>query len=762
MEKLFVEILNMSLISCYIIVVVLIVRLLLRKAPKIFSYALWTVVFVKLICPITLESVISLIPKQLSTQRIEKVIVLSDTDTELVENKVKAVSIVGDSVNYNQRKAHTNKGPLVRFYLAAIWLMGLMLMSVYSGFAYSKLKKRITHAIHLKDNLYEAAGVQSPFVMGIINPKIYLPKDLYMQESNYIIEHEQVHIKRKDYLIKLITYFICCIHWFNPLVWLSFLLMNRDMEMSCDERVIKKLGNSIKKQYSNSLLSLAVDNKMPGGMPIAFGERGIKERIKNVLNYRRPTLWIVLVSAILVATICIGLFLSPSEQKDNWKEQKQPVQLKDFTISDSQITLFDGTTANIKLIMTNGIYYDEKYVEKFVGFGGGTYDENYIGIYELQLVDQEGAILSSMDLNKDWDYPKINYSGAFDILSADYNGDSCPDFTIGTYGSSNMNLYFLYTITKDNKIKRICQTEIAESKKEWSVIFEHELVGEEYQFLTKVYNNAVGKTVQYTYQWDENTGYFKLNEPEEEVDNNNEYLASLFGKPHNYYFKNAYSDQDYDGDGRLDKAQLHLSNDNDYTSRITVSFGNGDLINLTITETPVGDFKIIGADLNENGKNEIIIISDTGAQGGDGVYGLSVYEKEDNTYKLLLLPEKYSIDKGFSYALKWDGKAAKIFDGDNNELLTLNNDNLIEHYKRTDASTEWDNLQGKPSDTVYANGVCDAVINTEGDKPSLLLKQYLIGPTGVHVDCIGYMITELQLNKDNSWKLRKVYYLPSD
>jgi beta-lactamase regulating signal transducer with metallopeptidase domain len=729
-------------------------RLLLRKAPKIFSYVLWVVVFAKLICPVTFESVISLIPEQLSTQRIENVIVLSDTDNGLVENKVKLDLSGVDKAKDIQIEAHTNKKPSVIFYLAVIWLMGIMFMFVYSSIGYIKLKKRLVDAIHLKDNLYESSRVPSPFVMGILNPNIYLPKDLEKIEAKYIIKHEQVHIERKDYLIKLIAFSISCIHWFNPLVWLSFLLLNRDMEMSCDERVIKNLGDGIKRQYSNSLLSMAADIKMPSSMPIAFRERGVKERIRNVLNYRRPALWIILVSAILVATVCIGLFFSPSVSQDNWRDKKQPIQLKDYVISDSQVTLFDGTAASIKLLMTDGNYYDEEYA----GAGGGTYAENYDGNYELQLVDQKGSILFSIDLNSDWDCPNINYSGTFDILYTDYNGDNCPDFTIGTYGSSNMNLYYIYTITKDNEIKRICQTEIAYSIKKWSVVFEHEAEGEEYRFFTEVYNNAVGETQQYTYQWYEDTGYFKVNKPEES--DNKDYLISLFGEPHNYYFKSEYSDQDYDGDGIVDKAQINSSYDN--TNSITVSFGNGDTINLTVAETSIHNFKILGVDLNENGENEIIILSDSGAQGGDGVYVLSVYEKQGNSYKLIPLPKEYSIYNGFTYILKWDGHIARIFDGYNKELMMLNYSNLAEHYKRINASAEWDRIQENSSDKVYADGVCDAVINAESDKPTLMLKQYLVGPTGVHVDCIGYMVTELQLNTDNSWKLQNIYYLPSD
>lgn len=277
---------------------------------------------------------------------------------------------------------------------------------------------------------------------------------------------------------------------------------------------------------------------------------------------------------------------------------------------------------------------------------------------------------------------------------------------------------------------------------------------------TKVYNNAVCEYQSYTYAWDAKTGYFKEKEntkPEEGM----EELSSLFGKAHNYYFKSEYSGADYDGDGLADRAELKMSNSN--TKTITVSFGNGDTLKLTKLDGVTRDFKILGADLNGDSMNEIILINDIGAQGGDGMYRLSVYQKQGTSYQSLPLPEKCSMEEGgfigFIYALRWDGKQAKLVDGENNEILALDSTSLKEQYPDSSFEEILNSMQGKEPDTVYADGICDAVTGAEDGAPVLFIKQYQSGLSG-HADCIGYIITELRLNSDNSWKVQTIYYLP--
>ncbi len=181
-----------------------------------------------------------------------------------------------------------------------------------------KFKKCLVDSVLNKDNIYISNNINTAFVMRTIKPKIYLPSNLNDEEREYILPHEQTHIKRFDHFIKIIGFVALCLHWFNPLVWLAFFVSGKDMEMSCDEIVIKKLGNNVKKDYSSSLLTLATDRRMVGGTPLAFGEGDTKNRIKNVLNYKKPAFWTVLISLIIVLFIIIRLMANPKRQQTGY------------------------------------------------------------------------------------------------------------------------------------------------------------------------------------------------------------------------------------------------------------------------------------------------------------------------------------------------------------------------------------------------------------------------------------------------------------
>jgi hypothetical protein len=174
------------------------------------------------------------------------------------------------------------------------------------------------------------------------------------------------------------------------------------------------------------------------------------------------------------------------------------------------------------------------------------------------------------------------------------------------------------------------------------------------------------------------------------------------------------------------------------------------------------EFKIAGADLNNDGKNEIILISDMGSNGGDGIYGLLVYAKQGQVYQSVALPAEYDVFAGIPYYLNWDGTSAAILDYKKRTVLQVDKDILGAHYARTGQTEEWDKLQGKAAEPVAADGICDFAVQMKKEKVKLIIKQYLTGPTGVHVDCIGYVLTELELKNDNTWSQTAVYFLPSD
>jgi beta-lactamase regulating signal transducer with metallopeptidase domain len=303
MDKLFLTILNMSLTGAFVIAAICLARLPLKKAPKIVSYCLWTVAGFRLIFPLSIESVFSLIPfkarmipSDIAMQSIPRI----DSGIPFVNNAVSSIlPAATPTASVNPLQIWTTIG-------AFVWLIGVTVMIIYGVTSFVVLKRKMRDTVHIEANIYEAENIKSPFVLGVFKPKIYLPIGLSGKERSYILLHEQTHIRRRDHIVKFAAYFILCLHWFNPLAWVAFLLMGVDMELSCDERVLKEMGGEIKKDYSLSLLSLATQRRIIGGSPLAFGEGGVKERIKNVLNFKKPSRVIIVVSVALVAVLSVG------------------------------------------------------------------------------------------------------------------------------------------------------------------------------------------------------------------------------------------------------------------------------------------------------------------------------------------------------------------------------------------------------------------------------------------------------------------------
>ncbi|SHH86567.1 DUF5301 domain-containing protein [Clostridium magnum] len=317
LKSLFNDVINMSITASYVIFFVLTARLFFKKVPKIFSYCLWVAVIFRLVCPFSFSSTFSLlhmidsdsskityIPSNIGIMTEHQV------NTGMYESSSAATTSLPTSIS--NAYSSINSIDIALLIFSWIWALGVILLILYSIIFYLILKHRLHTAIIIKENIFKSEYISSPFVLGFIRPKIYLPSALKESEQSYIIKHEQIHIKRFDYLIKPFAFLALCIHWFNPLVWLSFVLMSKDMEMSCDERVLKELGTDIKKDYSTSLLSLSANKKLIKASPIAFGENNTKIRIKNVLNYKRPVFWVILVSTIAVVCFSTALITNPA------------------------------------------------------------------------------------------------------------------------------------------------------------------------------------------------------------------------------------------------------------------------------------------------------------------------------------------------------------------------------------------------------------------------------------------------------------------
>lgn len=195
--------------------------------------------------------------------------------------------------------------------LAGIWLFGIVALFLYSAVSYCRLRRKVCEAVILRDNIYQSENVCSPFVLGIIRPKIYLPYHMDSREVGHVIAHEQTHIRRKDHWWKPLGFLLLTIHWFNPLMWLSYVLLCRDIELACDEKVIGKMGNAQRADYTQALVACSVDRRLIAACPLAFGEIGVKERVKSVMNYKKPAFWIVLASVIVCAVIAVCFLTNP-------------------------------------------------------------------------------------------------------------------------------------------------------------------------------------------------------------------------------------------------------------------------------------------------------------------------------------------------------------------------------------------------------------------------------------------------------------------
>lgn len=394
MDQLFLQIINMSLNAGYAIAFVLFARLILKQAPKIFSYALWSVVLFRLLCPVSVEGLFSFVP--LNSRPVPQTIIYEQmprinsgiTAVDQIVNQMLPVSQPSHSVN-----------PLQLWIAAAqvIWISGMGILLLCNLISLIRLKRGLVGAVREHANIYMADGLVSPFVMGIIKPRIYLPSDLCEQEKQYIILHEQTHIKRLDYLVKFISFLLLCIHWFNPLVWAAFIFMAKDMEMSCDERVMKQMDTDIRQDYAASLLCLTAGRTTVSGMPLGYHDGDIKGRIKNILNYKKPAHWVVAFAASMVVIICLGL---AGNKKEN-RTFPEPLSLQAMELTESEANAMFNDCGHLSDEEAKRIFKDIKGLMLSTYTSRGARLEHFSAAFTNEVTAQ-GRISIEVTVETDW------------------------------------------------------------------------------------------------------------------------------------------------------------------------------------------------------------------------------------------------------------------------------------------------------------------------------------------------------------------------
>ena len=316
MSEAFLKVVNMSISAGWLILAVLALRLILKKAPKWVNVLLWGIVAVRLICPFSIESAMSLIP---SAETISPEIMMDPTPgiTTGIPSLNSAINPIisgsfapnpGDSANPLQILI-----PIASF----IWILGVLLMLLYTIGSYVSLRLQLRIATRLRENIYQCVTVDSPFVLGIFQPKIYLPYEMEGEDLNHVVAHEEAHIRRKDHWWKPLGFLLLTIHWFNPLMWVAYILLCRDIELACDEKVIAELGNAQRADYTEALVACSVNRRMIAACPLAFGEVSVKERVKNVMNYKKPGFWIIVIAVVVCIVFAVCFLTDPTGFKFN-------------------------------------------------------------------------------------------------------------------------------------------------------------------------------------------------------------------------------------------------------------------------------------------------------------------------------------------------------------------------------------------------------------------------------------------------------------
>lgn len=315
MSELFLKILNMSFVASWLILAIVLLRLALKKAPKWITCALWALVAIRLVCPFSLESKLSVVRNQEPvTQEIVEAIVPEvsfETPSDREQNNWEDATKNPEDVHVHV--AHALNGTRVA---VGIWVLGVVVLLSAAGVSYGRLRRKVRPSLHLRDNIWLCDEIATPFLLGIFRPKIYIPSGIDESSLPPIIAHENAHLKRRDHWWKPLGFLILAIHWFNPLVWVAYILLCRDIELACDEKVIRDLGKEESIAYSEALLSCSVNRRTILVCPLAFGEVGVKERVKRVLNYKKPAFWIVVVAVVTSVVLAVCFLTNPKGSRE--------------------------------------------------------------------------------------------------------------------------------------------------------------------------------------------------------------------------------------------------------------------------------------------------------------------------------------------------------------------------------------------------------------------------------------------------------------
>ena len=316
MSAVFLKLLNLSISASWLVLAVLVLRLISKRSPKWMNVLLWGIVALRLVLPFSIESALSLIPSAETVSPAAVQFAPAPTITS-------GVSVIDNAVNPSLSEHFAavptaSVNPLYVWTEIAgwVWLIGLGAMLLYALVSYLRLRRRVSVSLPVQDHIYLCDAISSPFILGVVKPRIYLPSGLDEVQRQNVLSHERAHLARRDHWWKPLGFALLAVYWFNPVLWLAYTLLCRDIELACDERVIRTMDESAVKTYSTVLLACSMPRKAVITCPLAFGEVGVKERVRNALHYKKPAFWIVAASAVVCIVVAVCFLTNPPTDTD--------------------------------------------------------------------------------------------------------------------------------------------------------------------------------------------------------------------------------------------------------------------------------------------------------------------------------------------------------------------------------------------------------------------------------------------------------------
>ncbi len=359
MTALLIKIVGMSISSSFVAAAVILIKLLMKKAPRWIHCLLWALVAVRLVCPLSPESSFSIMPSRDAVYYSEAVTEALDVYAENPSPALPPTVDTSPTAPQDSQQSVTQGGQVrvpdtpkksgisLLHLIPYIWMTGALMMAAYAVGSYVRFRRKVSPCIHVRDNLYICDYIDSPFILGMLSPRIYIPSFLTERETEYVAAHETAHIRRRDYLWKPIGFTLLAIHWFNPVMWVAYILLCRDVEIACDEHVVGRMQAEDRKEYTRVLLGCSIKRRMISACPLAFGEVSVKWRIKNVLTYKKPTLFVVIIAVVAVAIASVCLLTDPVSAEEN-----EGLPAADLTVNET-----DAPEEFVPQLLTE-VYYD--------------------------------------------------------------------------------------------------------------------------------------------------------------------------------------------------------------------------------------------------------------------------------------------------------------------------------------------------------------------------------------------------------------------